>query len=154
MFTGAVTVNSPAAIAAVILLRVYLAVAVYLNIKLRGQCVYYRKPYAVKTAGYFVSARRPNLPPACSTVSATSTAGLSIFFMNIYRNAPAVILYGAGTVLMNCDHDVIAKSSKASSIELSSQFLYQMMQAPFIRRAYVHARSAAHSLQPLQNLDL
>lgn len=59
-------------------LAVYLAAEPYLRNKLVAERIDNRKAYAVQTSGDLIAAA-PNLPPAWSMVSATSSADLPVF---------------------------------------------------------------------------
>ena len=72
----------------------------------------------------------------------------------LHRNAPAVVLNGHGTVLVQGDHDAIADAGHSFVHGIVHHLQQDVVQAVSGAVAYVHAGQAAHRLQALELGDI
>ncbi len=103
-----------------VLLGEDVAVAADLHAQPLGQRVDDGHADAVQPAGDLVAAAPPNLPPACSTVSTTSTAGLPSFSMiatGMPRPLSTTVTELSGWIVTDTS---VQKPARASSTELST----------------------------------
>ena len=69
------------------------------------------------------------------------------------RNATPIVLDRHGIVEVHLDADTIAKARQGLIDRVVDNFIHHVVQAaPVVGVANVHARTHAHSLQPLENL--
>ena len=71
------------------------------------------------------------------------------FGMNIHRDTASVIGYGNAAVRFNLHGDSITKTGQRFINTVIDNFIYKMMQTLTARGTDIHARPAAHRLQPL-----
>ena len=74
--------------------------------------------------------------------------------MQAHREAAPVVHHGHGTVRVQRNMDPVAVAGQRLVHGVVHNFIYQVMQAPRVRRPDIHARALPHSFQALENLDL
>ena len=84
---------------------------------------------------------------------AASRALLARLGVDAHRNAAAIVAHGHLAVFVDDDLDAVAVAGQRLVDAVVDDLVDQVMQAALVGRADVHARPAAHSLQPFQNLD-
>ena len=136
-----------------IVLHIELAVSANLYLQLFGQGVDAGKAHAVQTP-------RDLIAPAAELAAGVEDgqghlqgvlAGLLVI---AHGNATAVVPDGDGVALVQKHLDMGAVAGHGLVHAVVHDFRHQLVQTPFVRGADVHARAAAHRLQPFQHLDL
>ena len=140
-------------LAAIILLAVYLAALIYRNHQVTGQRVYNRRAHAVQAAGHLV-ALAAKLAARVQHGQAYLHRGTPHLGMDAHREAAAVILHLYRAIVLDGDDDIRAVAGQRLVHGVVHNFIYAMMQSAVIGRADIHAGTAAHSLQPLQHLNI
>jgi len=113
-----------------------------------GQCVYYGCANTVKAAGYLVS-------PASELTACVEDGKCYLyrwysgFFLDAYRNSPAVIDYGNGIVFINRHINHITVSGQSLIHRIIDNLIYKVMESPYGSTANVHTRSLSDRLKPL-----
>ena len=131
-----------------------IAVAPDLDVEPLGQRVDDRHADAVQTAGDLVAAASPNLPPACSTVSTTSTAGRCSFSMiatGMPRPLSATVTELSGWIVTAT---VVAVTGQRLVDRVVDDLVDEVVQSARPGRADVHARALADRLEPLEDGDV
>ncbi len=98
-----------------------------------------------------------NLPPACSLVSTTCTAGIISPLRqghHVDGNAAAIVDHGDGVVDVDDDVDLFGVAGQSLVDGVVDHFVDQMVQAHLAGRADVHGGAKAHRLQAFENLDV
>ena len=74
--------------------------------------------------------------------------------MRIDRNAAAIVGDGHKTVRLHLDIDPVGVAGERLVHGIVDHFGEQVMQRLFVGAADIHARAAAHRLEPFQDLDV
>ena len=78
----------------------------------------------------------------------------TLFGVNTRRDTAAVILHGAGAVLIDHAADGIAVARQRFVYGVIDDFLHEVMKSPFIGRTDIHSGAFAYRVQTFQNLYL
>ena len=135
------------------LLREDLVVAVDLDSELQGEGVDRRNPHAVKSAGDRVGLSA-ELAPCVEGSHHCLYSGDAGRFVGVRRNSTAVVLYPHRAVLLNVDAHPGTPARHELVHAVVHDLEYQLVEAPLVRAADVHAGPAPHRLHPLQHLDV
>ena len=95
----------------------------------------------------------PNLPPACSTVRTTSTAGRPSAGDDVDRDAAAVVDHAHAAVGQQRDLDVVAVAGQGLVDGVVDDLVHQVVQAALAGGADVHAGALADGLETLEHRD-
>ena len=116
-----------------------------------AQRVDHRDADAVQAAGDLVAAA-PNLPPACSMVSAMVTAGSS-WPGAVSVGMPRPLSSTRTPVRLEGEHDPVAVAGQRLVDRVVDDLPDQVVQPALTGRTDVHARALAHRLEALEHLD-
>ncbi len=95
-----------------------------------------------------------NLPPACSRVMITSAAETPFAFVDVGRDAAAVVAHGDRAVGVEDHLDPVAIAGQRLVDRVVDDLEHHVVQAgAVVGVADVHARPPAHRLQTLEHLD-
>ena len=125
----------------------------HLHGQMRAQGVHHRGAHPVQSAGHLV-ASAAKLAARVQHRQAHLHRRAAHLGMDAHGEAAAVILHGYAAILMQGDVDLRAIPCQGLVDGVVHNFIYEMMQAPGIRGADIHARALAHGFQAFQHLDL
>ena len=120
---------------------------------MRGEGVYYRCTYTVKTAGYLVSAAA-ELTARMELCMNNFNRRLMLCRMHIHRHSTTVIAYRDGIIFINGQLDVFTESGQCLVHTVIHDFVYEMMQTLRSGTADVHTRSDTNRFQSVKYLNL
>ena len=128
------------------------AVTLYLYLHVLTEGIYHGNAYAMKAAGNLV-AITAELAPGMEHRQ-NNLHGRLAGFMQVNRNAAAIIGNGDAVVLMNHHVDIRAVACQRLIYGIVHHLVDKVMESPFRGAADVHARTLPDCLQPFQNLNL
>ena len=79
--------------------------------------------------------------------------GLVLFFMHVYRNTAAVVLYGDGVVFIDSDSCVSTIAGKCFVDGVIHGFINQVVQTFLADVSDIHRRTFAYGFQSSQHLN-
>src|SRR5579884_200250 len=136
-----------------ILLAVFLAVTLHLDLQPGGQRAHGRHADAMQAAGDLVPALL-EFAAGVQTRHDDFERRPAYLRMNVNRNAATVVLDGDFSVGVQGDLDRIARTLQRLVNAVVHHLAHELVQAPLIGPADVHSRTAPHALQTFQNLDI
>ena len=128
------------------------AVTLYLYLHVLTEGIYHGNAYAMKAAGNLV-AITAELAPGMEHRQ-NNLHGRLAGFMQVNRNAAAIIGNGDAVVLMNHHVDIRAVACQRLIYGIVHYLINKMMQSTLRCAANIHARTLPDCLQPFQNLNL
>ena len=134
-------------------LAVYLAAEPYLRNKLSAERVDNRKADAVQTSGDLIAAAA-EFAAGMEHGKRNLERGFARLRVDVNGDTASVIYNGNGVIVMDGHIDMRAIACHRFVDSIIHYFVNEVMQAPLIGRADVHARTAAYCLKPFQNLYL
>ena len=140
-------------LAPLVFLLVDLAVLVDVHQQVAGQGIHHRGAHAVQAAGHLV-ALAAELAAGVQHRQAHLHRRAVHLGMDAHREAAAIVLHRHRAVQVQRDLDVVAVARQRFVDGVVHDLIHQVVQAPLVRGADVHARAAAHGLQPLKHLYL
>ena len=118
-----------------------------------GERVHHARAHAVQAAGNLITLAI-EFPARVQHREADLHRGAAHLGMDAHGKAAAIVLHGDGAILVQGDFDVRAIARQRLVHRVIHDFINQMVQAAFVRRADIHAGAVAHSLQPFEHLYL
>ena len=128
------------------------AVTLYLYLHVLTEGIYHGNAYAVETAGNLV-AIAAKLAPGMEHRQNYLHSRLA-GFMQVNRDAAAIIGNGDAVILMNHHVDIRAVACQRLIYGIVHYLINKMMQSTLRCAANIHARTLPDCLQPFQNLNL
>ena len=139
--------------AALVLLAVEVAILGDRHLQPGGQGVDHAHAHAVQAAGDLVSPAA-ELAARVQHRKADLYRGPAELGVDARGDAAAVVGHADGVVLLDGDLDGVADARHGLVDGVVHDLIDQVVEPALIGGADVHARAAAHRLQPLQNLDI
>src|SRR6185437_15806442 len=106
----------------------------------------------MQTAGYAIAAAAELAAGVQNRKGHLQSALPSLMF--VHRDAAPEVPDGYAAIGPERDHHLIAKASHEFVDRIVDDFPEQVVHAAVVGAADVHARAAAHPIQPFQDLDL
>ncbi len=120
--------------------------------QLLGQCIHHRDTHAVQATGYLVGVVVELT--ACVQHGHDDLGCRYAFFVNIHRNAAAVVAHGDGFIGMDGDGNIAAVAGQRFIDRVIDDFEDHVVQAgAVIGVADIHARALTHGIKTFQYLD-
>ena len=140
-------------LAALVFLLVDLAVLIDVDLQVLRQGVDHGRAHAVQAAGDLV-APAAELAAGVQHGQADLHRRTAHLRMDAHGEAAAVVAHLDGAVLENGHLYIVAETGQRLVDGVIDDLVHQVVQPALVGRADVHARAAAHGLQPLQHLYL
>ena len=114
--------------------------------------VYARHTDTMKTSGHLIGAL-VELAACMKYGHDDFQCGLVLFFMHVYRNTAAVVLYGDGVVFIDSDFYVRTIAGKCFVDGVIHGFINQVVQTFLADVSDIHRRTFAYGFQSFQHLN-
>ena len=96
------------------------------NIQKTGQCIHNTGSHTVQSTGNLITGAA-EFSAGMKHGKNNFQSGFSRFFLQVYRNSSAIILYGNGIVLMNGYGNIVAKTGQSLIHGIIHYFINQVM---------------------------